>query len=99
MNLQLNDKTALVTGSSGGIGLAIARKLAAEGAKVIIAGRTQARLDEAVEDIRIAGGAHVDGVLADPATTEGAATLLKLVPFVDILVNNLGIYEIKSFGD
>jgi NAD(P)-dependent dehydrogenase (short-subunit alcohol dehydrogenase family) len=99
MNLQLNDKTALVTGSSGGIGLAIARKLAAEGAKVIIAGRTQARLDEAVEDIRTAGGAHVDGVLADPATTEGAATLLKSVPFVDILVNNLGIYEIKSFGD
>src|SRR5260221_4859079 len=97
MDRQLNDKTALVTGSAGGIGLAIARKLAVEGAKVVIAGRTQAKVDEAVESIRLAGGGSVDGVLADPATTEGAATLLKATPFVDILVNNLGIYEIKNF--
>ena len=99
MDLQLNDKTALITGSTGGIGLAIARKLAVEGAKVIIAGRTQAKLDEAVGSIRGAGGAHVKGVLADPATTDGAATLLAASPFVDILVNNLGIYEIKNFID
>ena len=99
MDLQLNDKTALITGSTGGIGLAIARKLAVEGAKVVVTGRTQAKLDRAVESIRAAGGAHVNGVLADPATTEGAATLLAARPFVDILVNNLGIYEIKNFID
>jgi NAD(P)-dependent dehydrogenase (short-subunit alcohol dehydrogenase family) len=99
MNLQLNDKTALVTGSTGGIGLAIARKLAIEGAKVIINGRSQSRLDRAIDGIRAAGGAHVDGVLADPATTQGAATLVNALPCVDILVNNLGIYEIKSFAD
>jgi len=99
MDLQLNDKTALVTGSTGGIGLAIARKLAVEGAKVIIAGRTQAKLDQAVGSIRDAGGADVKAVLADPATADGAATLLATSPFVDILVNNLGIYEIKNFID
>ena len=84
MDLQLNDKTALITGSTGGIGLAIARKLAVEGAKVIITGRTQAKLDQAAESIRVAGGAHVNGVLADPATTEGAETLLAATPLVAI---------------
>ena len=99
MDLQFNDKTALVTGATAGIGLAIARKLAVEGAKVIIAGRSQAKLDEAVDSIRIAGGAQVYGVLSDPTTAEGAATVVKAVPVVDILVNNLGIYEIKEFVD
>ncbi len=80
MDLQLNDKTALVTGSTGGIGLAIAWKLAVEGARVIIAGRTQAKLDEAVESIRIAGGAHVNGVLADPATTMNLCVLQRASP-------------------
>jgi NAD(P)-dependent dehydrogenase (short-subunit alcohol dehydrogenase family) len=99
VDLQLYGKTALVTGSTGGIGLAIARRLALEGARVIITGRTQAKLDQAVSSIRIGGGGQVNGVLADPATTEGAATLLAARPFVDILVNNLGIYEIKNFID
>ena len=71
MDLQLNDKTALITGSTGGIGLAIARKLAVEGAKVIIAGRTQAKLDQAVGSIRGAGGAQrrgkIHGVSVDAA--------------------------------
>ena len=99
MDLQLNDKTALVTGSTAGIGLEIARKLAIEGATVIVAGRNQTKLDDAVANIRASGGTKISGVLADVATAEGAATLVKAVPRVDILVNNLGIYEIKAFSD
>ena len=99
MDLQLTDKTALVTGSTAGIGLAIARRLAVEGAKVTIAGRSQAKLDEAVESIRTSGGTRINGVLVDAATAQGAETLLKAAPSVDILVNNLGIYEIRNFVD
>src|SRR5882724_2511952 len=98
MDLHLNDKTALVTGSTAGIGLEIARKLAVEGARVIITGRNQAKLDQAVGSIRGSGGARVSGVLADAATEEGAAALVHATPSVDILVNNLGIYEIKPFA-
>ena len=97
MDLHLNDKTALVTGSTAGIGLEIARKLAVEGATVVVTGRDRAKLDQAVESIRASGGARVTGVLADAATAEGAEALLRAVPQVDILVNNLGIYEIKGF--
>ena len=99
MDLKLKDKTALVTGSTAGIGLEIARTLAVEGAKVFVTGRDQARLDAAVSDIRASGGANVSGVVADAATAEGAAALLAAVPQVDILVNNLGIYEMKAFAD
>ncbi|MFZ0266452.1 SDR family NAD(P)-dependent oxidoreductase [Caulobacter sp.] len=104
MDLKLNDKTALVTGSTAGIGLEIARTLAAEGAKVFVTGRSQAKLDEALADIRASlkangGGANVSGVLADAGTAEGAQAILKAVPQVDILVNNLGIYEMKAFAD
>jgi len=95
MDLQLKGKTALVTGATAGIGLAIARTLAAEGAHLIIAGRSQANLDAAATDI----GGNVRAVLADPATAEGAATLTAALPDVDILVNNLGIYESKEFGE
>ena len=98
MDLHLSDKTALVTGSTAGIGLEIARKLAVEGAKVIVTGRNQAKLDQAVDSIRASGGARVSGVLADAATGEGAAALVPATPSVDILVNNLGIYEIKDFA-
>ena len=97
MDLHLNDKTALVTGSTAGIGLEIARKLAVEGAKVIVTGRNQAKLDQAVAGIRVSGGVRVSGVLADAATDDGAAALVRAPPRVDILVNNLGIYEIKDF--
>jgi NAD(P)-dependent dehydrogenase (short-subunit alcohol dehydrogenase family) len=99
MDLKLNDKTALVTGSTGGIGLEIARTLAVEGAKVFVTGRSQDKLDKAVESIRASGGSSVVGVLADAATAEGSAAILKAVPSVDILVNNLGIYEMKAFAD
>lgn len=93
MDLQLKGKTALVTGSTAGIGLAIAKRLAAEGADVVICGRNRQKLDAAADET----GAR--GVLADPATTEGAATLIAAVPDVDILVNNLGIYESKPYGE
>jgi NAD(P)-dependent dehydrogenase (short-subunit alcohol dehydrogenase family) len=99
MDLKLNDKTALVTGSTAGIGLEIARKLAVEGANVVVTGRNQAKLEQALVSIRASGGKQVRGVLADVATAEGAAILVKALPRVDILVNNLGIYEIKDFAD
>jgi NAD(P)-dependent dehydrogenase (short-subunit alcohol dehydrogenase family) len=98
MDLQLNDKTALITGSTAGIGLEIARKLAVEGTTVIITGRNKAKLDRAVDSIRESGGARVSFVLADASTEEGAAVLVRATPRVDILVNNLGIYEIKDFA-
>jgi NAD(P)-dependent dehydrogenase (short-subunit alcohol dehydrogenase family) len=99
MDLKLKDKTALVTGSTAGIGLEIARTLAVEGAKVFVTGRAQDKLDAAIADIRASGGTKVEGVLADAATAEGAAAILAAVPSVDILVNNLGIYEMKAFAD
>jgi NAD(P)-dependent dehydrogenase (short-subunit alcohol dehydrogenase family) len=95
MDLKLNNKTALVTGATAGIGLEIARALAAEGAQVFVTGRSQAKLDAAVADI----GGKVTGVLADAATANGAAAILKALPSVDILVNNIGIYEMKAFAD
>src|SRR5271170_4245451 len=98
MDLHLNDKSALVAGSTAGIGLEIARKLAVEGAKVIITGRNKAKLDQAVDSIRTSGGAYISGVLADAATEEGAAALVRATPNADILVNNLGIYEVKDFA-
>lgn len=97
MDLQLNGKTALVTGSTAGIGLAIAERLAAEGVEVVICGRDQAKLDTAAE--RISGPRRVRPILADPATAEGAATLIEQAPDIDILVNNLGIYEARPFAE
>jgi NAD(P)-dependent dehydrogenase (short-subunit alcohol dehydrogenase family) len=99
MDLHLKGKTALVTGSTAGIGLEIARKLAAEGADAIITGRDQTKLDQAIDAIRRSGGGTVRGVVADAATAAGAAALLKAAPDVDVLINNLGIYEVKPFGE
>ena len=99
MDLKLTGKTALVTGSTAGIGLEIARRLAVEGAKTIIAGRSQKKVDAAVADIRASGGKEISGVVADAGTVEGANTLIKALGQVDILINNLGIYEPKSFTD
>lgn len=97
MDFKLSGKTAIVTGATGGIGLAIARALSLEGAKVTIPGRARNRIDAAIESIRASGGEAVDGVLADPSTQEGVAALTAALPQADILVNNLGVYEIKPF--
>jgi NAD(P)-dependent dehydrogenase (short-subunit alcohol dehydrogenase family) len=99
MDLDLRGKTALVTGSTGGIGFEIARVLAREGAEVIICGRSKERLDRAAADIGNDTRNAPRTVLADPASAEGALTLAREAPRVDILVNNLGIYEAKDFGD
>lgn len=95
MNLKLENKTALVTGSTKGIGFAIARLLAAEGANVIVNGRTADPTRAAAEKI----GGRARGVVADVSTAAGCAELLKQAPHVDILVNNAGIFEPKPFAE
>jgi len=98
MNLQLDGKKALVTGSTAGIGLAIARALAREGASVVITGRTQPRLDNATEDTRKEiHDAKISGIVVDLATPDGISKCIEAAPAIDILVNNLGVYEPKPF--
>ena len=98
MDLGLKGKRALVSGSTAGIGLAAARALAAEGASVFVNGRTQTRVGNAVSRLRSAlSGANVDGIAADLSTSEGCRALIHRLPEVDILVNNLGIFEPKPF--
>jgi len=98
MNLGLQSKIAVVSGSTAGIGLAIATALAAEGARVIINGRTEARVAEALEKIRQrVPAADARGVAADLGTADGVDTFLKKAPEADVLVNNLGIFDPKPF--
>ena len=94
MDLQLKGKSALISGSTKGIGLAIAKLLAAEGAKVILNGRTEAAVAEARKQIPGA-----EGVAADLGTAQGCEAIAQRHPEVDILVNNLGIFERKAFED
>jgi len=94
MDLQLKNKTAIVTGGTAGIGLAIVKALIAEGVTVTVPGRSQAKLDAALASLK-----NVTGIVADPATAAGAASLIQQVPDTDILINNLGIYEPKEFTD
>lgn len=92
MHIDLEGRTALVTGSTQGIGLAIAAGLARAGARVAINGRTPGRVDATVAELRTAGG-DILGVSADVTTDAGTDQLLAALPVVDILVNNLGIFE------
>ena len=94
MNLQLDGKSALVTGSTAGIGLAIARELAAEGAAVTIVGRTQAKVDAALAEI----SGSASALVADLGQASGATAVIEQRPSIDILVNNLGVYEAKEFA-
>ena len=99
MDLQLRGKTALVSGSTAGIGFAIAHTLAGEGAKVIINGRTQAAVDEAVQRLREETKGAVEGFAGDLSQASVAQDLATRHPGIDILVNNLGIFEPKAFED
>jgi NAD(P)-dependent dehydrogenase (short-subunit alcohol dehydrogenase family) len=102
MDLQLVGKRALVTGSTAGIGLAAAAGLYREGASVVVNGRTPQRVEEAVRKLRemaTIGTPEVTGIAADLSTAEGIAELVRQVPEVDILVNNLGIFEPKPFEE
>jgi NAD(P)-dependent dehydrogenase (short-subunit alcohol dehydrogenase family) len=100
MDLGLKGKIAVVTGSTAGIGFAIANTLAAEGTQVIVNGRTQVRVDSAMKSIRqVTAKAEVRGVAADLATAEGVKSFAKIVSEADILVNNLGIFEPKPFAE
>lgn len=100
MIIDLSGKTAVVTGSTGGIGLAIAKGLADAGATVVICGRQQARVDAALARLRdTQAGAQARGVVADAGTAAGCQTLIDAEPQADILINDLGIYGVKAFFD
>jgi NAD(P)-dependent dehydrogenase (short-subunit alcohol dehydrogenase family) len=100
MDLDLSGKTAVVSGSTAGIGYAAAVGLAASGAHVVVTGRTQARVDEALAKLRgSVPGAAASGFAADLATAAGAAALVRAFPRADVLVNNLGIFEPRAFEE
>ena len=100
MDLGLKGKVAVVTGSTAGIGFAIAAELAKEGAKVVLNGRTQARVSSALEQIRQSvKNADISGIAADLGNAAGVASFVKQVPAADVLINNLGIFEAKPFAE
>jgi len=99
VNLDLHGKTALVSGSTAGIGFAIAAGLAAQGARTIVNGRSEKRVTSAVERLRAEHGAAVEGFAADLATAAGVDAIVERFAQVDILVNNLGIFAPQAFED
>jgi NAD(P)-dependent dehydrogenase (short-subunit alcohol dehydrogenase family) len=95
-----NNRLALVTGSTAGIGFAIAEKLVHQGVDVIINGRTQARVDQAMARLRVSGASGIPyGVAADASTASGVDQILEAFPSVDILVNNFGMFAPKAFAE
>jgi NAD(P)-dependent dehydrogenase (short-subunit alcohol dehydrogenase family) len=100
MRIDLSSRTAIVTGSTAGIGFAIAKELAAAGAATVINGRQQVSVDKAVAEAKNAvSGATVRGVAADLGTVQGCAALVKAEPDADILINNVGIFGPQDFFD
>ena len=100
MKLELKNKTALISGSTKGIGFAIASQLAAEGAHVMVNGRTDEAVASALQQIRqTVPEAKLDGFAGDLSTVKATEELLKRLPSVEILVNNLGIFEPKPFDE
>jgi len=100
MDLNLTDKAALISGSTKGIGFAIATSLAREGARVIVNGRSKKSVTDAQNQIlREVPKAKIESFAGDLSTAEDTSALLKLFPSVDILVNNLGIFEPKPFSE
>jgi len=100
VDLRLTEKIALVTGSTAGIGFAIAKALAGEGAHVYVNGRTQQRVDVAMAAIRShAASAKVDGIAGDFSSSAGAEAVIAKLPEVDVLVNNVGIFEPRAFEE
>jgi NAD(P)-dependent dehydrogenase (short-subunit alcohol dehydrogenase family) len=100
MKIDLSGTTAVISGSTGGIGLATAKGLAAAGARVVVNGRTPARVEQAIAEVKAASpGTDVLGVASDIATAEGCTSLAAAAPDADILVANAGIFEPKAFFD
>lgn len=100
MDLKLIGKTALITGSTAGIGFAIAKQLVAEGASVVVNGRTQERVEAAISELKKGNpGAHVTGVAADFSKAEEVTAITQQVPEVDILINNVGIFAPTPFAE
>src|SRR5271170_711675 len=98
MDLQLTGKRAIVTGSTAGIGFAIAETLAREGCSVVVNGRTEERVRAAVSKLQtsVVRG-NFEGIAADVGTAGGTEKLVRVFPDADILVNNAGIFEPKAF--
>ena len=100
MKIDLSGKTAIVTGSTSGIGLAVARGLAETGASVVVNGRSEGGVEAAVVSItKVVPFAKVYGVAADVSTASGCAKLVDAVPIADILINNTGTFEPNDFFD
>ena len=100
MNLQLKDKTAFISGSTAGIGFAIAKKLLEEEATVVINGRSQEGVDKAVKELKgLTGKSNVSGIAADFVKAAEVNHILAQLPEVDILVNNAGIFEPRPFAE
>ena len=99
MNIELKGRKAIITGSTAGIGRATAEGLARAGASVVINGRGNTRVDEAVRQMRHAfPKSDISGIAADLATTEGAEALIAQAPDADILVNNVGTAHIRGYS-